>query len=474
MAIREELSLGLSNWKRGMDEARSDVRRFATDAKKEVRTISENSGGRGGGIMDSVQGQIAGAVSIGTIVAGVRAALEEAQQLSNLSVSLNESVESLGKVSFAAKALGMDFHTVAELGRELEDRLGDLGNTEPVEVMERFGLSIEELMAMPLEQKLLTIAEAFEKSRGDGVAYSDLLKLLGDSVGEQLLPLLGQGKEALEAMFDEAPQRSEEMISSMARMNEEIKKMTEGAKEFGSRYVGSILGVGQFLTDAFNTGSFEDAYLMEADRQIEFAQRQARNQDMAEAKAEAIGLARQEETEGDAAAKAEADELSAADKAEEEIIKERKRRADQRERDAEAFEKASFARLDPDGQMKILRDRIAESLGVETVGSSADIAAGAQALADQGRFATANNVLGDLAQLEAIAGRQSGSDASGGGAQGSFATLMDQVFGRGTPEQQLDATRRQVTLQEDQVRRLDAIITKMDKPAERDIFTDFP
>jgi hypothetical protein len=83
-------------------------------------------------------------------------------------------------------------------------------------------------------------------------------------------------------------------------------------------------------------------------------------------------------------------------------------------------------------------------------------------------------VLGDLAQLEAIAGRQSGSDASGGGAQGSFATLMDQVFGRGTPEQQLDATRRQVTLQEDQVRRLDAIITKMDKPAERDIFTDFP
>ena len=225
MAIREELTLGIQNFQANLDKARLDVRKTAGEMSRDISSVGSGSGGgMFGGAMNAAQSSIAGAISFGTIMAGVKAALEEAQQLSNLSVSLNESVESLGKVSFAAKALGMDFHTVAELGRELEDRLGDLGNAEPVEVMERFGLSIEELMAMPLEQKLLTIAEAFDKSRADGVAYSDLLKLLGDSVGEQLVPLLGQGKEALKAMFDEAPQRSEEMISSMARMNEEIKK----------------------------------------------------------------------------------------------------------------------------------------------------------------------------------------------------------------------------------------------------------
>ena len=483
MAIREELTLGIQNFQANLDKARLDVRKTAGEMSRDISSVGSGSGGgMFGGAMNAAQSSIAGAISFGTIMAGVKAALEEAQQLSNLSVSLNESVESLGKVSFAAKALGMDFHTVAELGRELEDRLGDLGNAEPVEVMERFGLSIEELMAMPLEQKLLTIAEAFDKSRADGVAYSDLLKLLGDSVGEQLVPLLGQGKEALKAMFDEAPQRSEEMISSMARMNEEIKKMTESSKEFGSRYVGSILGVGRFISDVFKgggmdgdgsiTSSIEAALLMEADRQIEFAQRQAINQDMAEAKAKAIANAREKETVAGGDAKAESDELSAADKAEEEIIRERKRRAEQREREAEAYEKASFSRMDPESQMETLLDRIAKSLGVDSVGSTAEIEAGAEALAGAGRYASANSVLSDLSELEAIAGRQGGERAVTSAGQGSLATLMDEIFGRNPAADQLEESRRAAEAGEKTVTTLDQILKKMDDPPPRDIFTD--
>jgi hypothetical protein len=493
MAIREELTLGIQNFQANLDRARADVRKTAGEMSRDMRNVGGGpGGGMFGGAMDSTKGTIASAVSVGAIVSGVRAALEEAQQLSNLSMSLNESVESLGKVSFAAKALGMDFHTVAELGRELEDRLGDLGNTEPVEVMERFGFSIEELLAIPLEEKLLAIADAFEKSRGDGVAYSDLLKLLGDSVGEQLLPLLGQGKEALEAMFDEAPQRSGEMINSMARMNEEIKKMTESSKEFGSRYVGSMLGMGQFIKDFVTQpagdgpsgikSAFEAALLMEAEREMEFLQRQARNQEMAEAKAKAIADARAKEREGKAGTpeeKAEANQrtqMENFEEAEAEANKDAERRriaaAEQRARDEEAYEQSSFSRLDPEAQMESLRDRIAESLGIDAVGSTAEIEAGAADLAKRGKFAEATAVLSDLGSLEAIAGRQGGERAPTSAGQGSFATLMDEIFGRTPGERQLEEARRAAEAGEKTSVILDKILTIMDESPEASVFSD--
>ena len=258
--------------------------------------------------------------------------------------------------------------------------------------------------------------------------------------------------------------------------------MTESSKEFGSRYVGSLLGVARFIGDVFKTGgmdgdgsitsSIEAALLMEADRQIEFAQRQAINQDMAEAKAKAIANAREKETVAGGDAKAESDELSAADKAEEEIIRERKRRAEQREREAEAYEKASFSRMDPESQMETLLDRIAKSLGVDSVGSTAEIEAGAEALAGAGRYASANSVLSDLSELEAIAGRQGGERAVTSAGQGSLATLMDEIFGRNPAADQLEESRRAAEAGEKTVTTLDQILKKMDDPPPRDIFTD--
>ena len=339
MAIRTELHLGIQNFKANLKRSTQEVRKEAGIMKREAAGVGDKLASG----LEGAKTRVGAALSFGAILAGVKEALRGAQELSNLSVALNESVESLNRVSYAAGALGVDFMTVAELGRELEDRLGDLGNAEPVEVMNRLGLSIEELMAMPLDQKLLTIAGAFEKARGDGTAYSDLLKLLGDSVGEQLLPLLGQGKEALEAMFSDAPAMSEEMVNSMARMNEEINKGSEGLKRFGGRYIGSILGVGQVLKDALAEGSIDEALLMEGNRQVEFAQRQAGNAGMADAKAKAIANAR----EAEAATAAEAKEA-------EKLRSELEKLVDLKEKLSEK----EIAILPPEGQISALKGKL--------------------------------------------------------------------------------------------------------------------
>jgi hypothetical protein len=49
---------------------------------------------------------------------------------------------------------------------------------------------------------------------------------------------------------------------------------------------------------------------------------------------------------------------------------------------------------------------------------------------------------------------------------------MDQIFGRGTPEQQLDEMRKANTLAEDTSRTLDMILVKMDQTPAVSIFGD--
>ena len=120
--------------------------------------------------------------------------------------------------------------------------------------------------------------------------------------------------------------------------------------------------------------------------------------------------------------------------------------------------------------MQLLRDRIERSLGVS--GSRDEIIAAADLRARGGDPFAAEAALQDLAQIEAISGRMAGPGASGGSAQGSFATLMDQIFGRGTAEQQLDEIKQLRTAAQDQKTALNMILKKMDEEPPRDIWTD--
>jgi hypothetical protein len=141
-------------------------------------------------------------------------------------------------------------------------------------------------------------------------------------------------------------------------------------------------------------------------------------------------------------------------------------------RDEEAYEKSAFSRLDPEAQMESLRDRIAESLGIDAVGSTAEIEAGAEALAKRGKFAEATDVLSDLGSLEAIAGRQGGPRAPTSAGQGSLATLMDEIFGRTPGELQLEEARRAAEATEKTSIILDKILIKMDEPPDASVFSD--
>jgi hypothetical protein len=482
MAIREELTLGIQNFQANLDRARSDVRKTAGEMSRDMRNVGGGPGGAGGGMMGMLGGSLT--AGIGTVVAslggttGVLMALKEslsvADDLADLTLALNESAEGLQRVDFAAQqaaSIGVD--QVAKSMMRLERSLGDVENVKATEALERLGLTASQLAGMSLEEKILALSEAFEKARLEGTGMADIQDLLGRSAAD-LVPLFAQGKEGIEAMFERAPVLAEAAVQEMARMNDELAAMMTKFNAMKAQSAAGLISLGKLVKDTFTDG-FDQAVINRGAEiigfQVDANIRESARKTQAENMEKAANAAKERAVIED-----QGKQMENFDKAEAEANKDAERRrlaaAQQRARDEEAYEKSAFARLDPEAQMETLRDRMAKSLGIDALGSTAEIEAGAAALAKRGKFAEATDVLSDLGSLEAIAGRQGGTRAPTSAGQGSLATLMDEIFGRTPGELQLEESRRAAEAGEKTVTTLDQILKKMDEPPPRDTFTD--
>jgi hypothetical protein len=145
-----------------------------------------------------------------------------------------------------------------------------------------------------------------------------------------------------------------------------------------------------------------------------------------------------------------------------------------RRRSRESVERAEFALLDPEEQIRALRERMERSLGVS--GDREGMLAEARRRRELGDFDGATQIFEGVAEMDRIAERVAEPMQARVSAmeQGSVASLMDQIFGRGTPaERQLEELRQASRLQREQVSKLDGILTKMDEPPPQSRFSNF-
>lgn len=286
MAIQAELRLGIRDFKANLDRATAEVRKSAGTMKRET-----------GGIGTALAGEfksLVPAMGLGAIAAGIKGALNRADELADLKIALGETAETLQRVDFAAQqAAGVGVEDLAKSVIRLEKNLGDVENKKAAEALESFGLSASTLADMPLDEKLIALSGAFQKARADGTGVSDIMALLGKSAPD-LIPLLGQTEEALREMFANAPVAAEELIDSMAILNDQFDGLVAKAKTSGIGIVGAWGEVGKFLTDVFSMGSVEEALLAFDDRQIESARRVQAERENRDAQAKAIEAAKAE------------------------------------------------------------------------------------------------------------------------------------------------------------------------------------
>lgn len=494
MAIREELTLGLSGWKTNLDKARDDVKRFHEENKRASRASSTGGGsGMGGGFLGSMGsmamglgGQALGVLGVAGGITGMTAAIKEslsmADDLADLALKLNDSAEALQRVDFAGKqAAGVGVAQIGDSMIRLEKALGDVENAKVAEVLERLGLSASDLTAMPLDQKILAFSEAFQKARETGSGVADIQALLGRSAGD-LIPLFEQTGDALRGMFEDAPVLAEATVQEMAKINDEIDAMIEKGKNLGSRAVGGGINAAQFVGRYYAAllqgegfkGSLDVARGMEESEGSAFEQ-DAAARDLARTRAgieqkwalERAGMQKL----ADAEAEWETDKARRADAQRQKEEQEAKRAADELAKKEEAdlgrVKGLRFDAMPVEEQVKSLTDQLKYSLGAFS--SREEALSRIDQLIAAGLGTEALTAMGNLNQLQEISGRiPAGETATG--AAGSFAGLMDQIFGRGTPEQQLDEMRKANTLAEDTSRTLDMILVKMDQTPAVSVF----
>jgi hypothetical protein len=238
-AIESSLRLDIAQYQEQLAKARGEAKKF----REQLKSDSGKGGGIGailGGAGNELKSLLP-AASVAAVVGGTRAILNEMDDLADASLRLGETTETLQRVEYASKILaGVDLGGVTGSFLKLEKALGDVENAAASKALERYGVSAESLTRLPLDEKMIMLAGAFQKARADGTGYNDLLALLGKSAGD-LIPLLEQSEETLKKTFGEAIVVPEAAVQRMAALNDQVDSFIAKQKSGITDFIGAGL-----------------------------------------------------------------------------------------------------------------------------------------------------------------------------------------------------------------------------------------
>lgn len=314
--IRGELDLELGKFNAKLAEAVNKAAR----AKQQMRGATGGNSGFGEmgndlasafgvGPLRSLSTWVGGFAAAGV---GAKALLSSVDDLADTATRLGETPETVQRVGEAARLSGSSVEGLASTMLKLEKNLGDVSNSGATEALARYGLTAEGLAAMPLDQKILAMADAFQRARADGRGYADLLALVGRS-GAELIPLLAQSRDELEGLFDSVNVVSNAAVAQMAAANDAIDATLNSWSNRAKTAAYDFLNLGEVLVGLGKGKSLEEVFGDIATREMEAMSKMDKLAE--ERKSRAAGMGRDREAAAAAAAeKTAAEQGKAADK----------------------------------------------------------------------------------------------------------------------------------------------------------------
>jgi hypothetical protein len=292
--IEASLRLEIAQYQQSMAKARGEISKLKEHAKTESAGLGKNLFGG----LRSELGSLLPALGASAIIGGVRSVLNEMDDLADTALRLNESTETLQRVEYASKILaGVDLSGITTNFLKLEKALGDVENKAAGDALAHYGVSAESLARLPLDQKMIVLAEAFQKARADGTGYNDLLSLLGKSAGD-LIPMLEQSGQTLRDTFADAPVILDGTVQRMAAMNDQVDAFIAKQKSGVSDFLGQgLMMVDEILDPNKTLGQNTRDAAAGADKAVvdQQAKRDAAAAKIAEATAAAAAAAAQKE-----------------------------------------------------------------------------------------------------------------------------------------------------------------------------------
>lgn len=176
----------INNFTRPMAQARGMLSSFRAGAASAVSGVTSAFGrlsGIGGIVASALGGLSAGAA--------LKSFADTGSALYDMSARTGASVEALSALSFAAGQTGTDMATVEAGIKKMDSAMFDAvnGNKAAASTFAQLGLDAATLIDLPLDQRMLAVAEAFDKIENPSKKGALAVDLLGKS-GRDLIPML--------------------------------------------------------------------------------------------------------------------------------------------------------------------------------------------------------------------------------------------------------------------------------------------
>ena len=195
---------------------------------------------------------VAGAAGFGLLV---KRSLNATDSLAKTASKIGTTTEALGGLRFAAELTGVATNTMDMALQRFTRRTAEaaMGTGEAKGAIKELGINAQELNKMPLDKRMVVLADAFSEVKNE----SDRLRLafkLFDSEGAALVNTLSGGSEALKEMLGEAKMLGLAMSSSAAKGVEDtvdaMTKLKSMAKGLTDQFVAALAPAIQSLTES--------------------------------------------------------------------------------------------------------------------------------------------------------------------------------------------------------------------------------
>ena len=197
----------------------------------------------------SPAGMVAGAVAIGTAVAGMTARyVENSAQLNRHARSAQISVESVQRLQYAWSSLGLEGDDLNSVLTELDIKAGDAINSggDVADAFRRVGLEVEDLRGQKPDELLFLIADGLQNIENNQQRVNIVDAIFGGDDGRRILPLLQQGSDAIRDLGDEFASTGQ-IIDAQSAANAEV--VERGMQRISAAVRGGGDRIGQFVTN---------------------------------------------------------------------------------------------------------------------------------------------------------------------------------------------------------------------------------
>jgi hypothetical protein len=185
-----------------------------TPLKRGLSTLTTRLAGAAKGVagIAASLGTAAVAGGIGLIVSGMSAAAasvwrftEAAAGIDDIAQRTGASAEALSQLRYAAEQSGANLEAVEKGMRKLGDVTTQAagGSKAAAAALASVGLSAEQLLAMPVEDRFLAVAQGISQIQDPAAQASVAMDLLGKS-GADLVPMMADGAGGIRALMAEA------------------------------------------------------------------------------------------------------------------------------------------------------------------------------------------------------------------------------------------------------------------------------